>query len=57
MVNRGPVVLSLDEVEAILDQLPPPRDPKDGEDEEERQQIKTLEAARARLTELKSSLQ
>ena len=52
----GPVVLSIEEIEALLDCLPPPRDPKTGEDEEERQQIKTLEGARQRLVELQQSL-
>ena len=56
MPNRGPVVLSVDEVEALLDCLPMPRKESDGEDAEERAQIKTLEAARARLLELKASL-
>ena len=51
------IEFTADEVEAILDQLPPPRDPKTAEDDEERQQIKALEAARARLTELRQSLQ
>ena len=56
MPNRGPVVLSVDEVEALLDALPMPRKESDGEDADERKQIKTLEAARARLQELKNSL-
>ena len=56
MPNRGPVVLSVDEVEALLDALPMPRKESDGEDADERKQIKTLEAARARLQELKTSL-
>lgn len=40
--NRGPVVLSIDEVDAILDCLPPPRKESEGEDAEEKAQIKTL---------------
>ena len=56
MPNRGPVVLSVDEVEALLDALPMPRKESDGEDADERKQIKTLEAARVRLQELKNSL-
>ena len=56
MPNRGPVVLSVDEVEALLDALPMPRKESDGEDADERKQIKTLEAARTRLQELKTSL-
>ena len=55
MPNRGPVVLSVEECDALLDCLPPPRAVESGEDAEERQQIKTLEAARARLQELKQS--
>lgn len=54
--NRGPVILSIDEVDSLLDCLPPPRKEEEGEDTEERQQIKTLNAARARLVELQQSL-
>jgi len=56
MPNRGPVILSIDEVDSILDCLPPPRKEEEGEDAEERQQIKTLNAARSRLVELQQSL-
>ena len=49
-------MLSVDEVEALLDALPMPRKESDGEDADERKQIKTLEAARTRLQELKTSL-
>ena len=49
-------MLSVDEVEALLAALPMPRKESDGEDADERKQIKTLEAARARLQELKNSL-
>ena len=50
------MILSIDEVDALLDCLPPPRKEEEGEDTEERQQIKTLNAARARLVELQQSL-
>ncbi len=56
MPNRGPVVLSVDEVEALLDALPMPRKERAGEDAAERKPIQTLEAARVRLQELKNSL-
>ena len=56
MPNRGPIVLSIDEVEAVLDCLPPPRSPASGADVEERQQLAALEAARERLCELKRAL-
>ena len=54
--NRGPVILSTEEVDCLLDCLPPPRKEEEGEDVEERQQIKTLNSARARLVELQQSL-
>ena len=54
--NRGPVILSTEEVDCLLDCLPPPRKEEEGEDAEERQQIKTLNSARARLVELQQSL-
>jgi hypothetical protein len=50
------VILSTEEVDCLLDCLPPPRKEEEGEDVEERQQIKTLNSARARLVELQQSL-
>ena len=41
------MILSIDEVDALLDCLPPPRKEEEGEDTEERQQIKTLNAGAA----------
>ena len=41
------MILSIDEVDALLDCLPPPRKEEEGEDIEERQQIKTLNAGDA----------
>jgi len=54
--SSASAVLSIDEAEELLDCLPPPRKEEEGEDAEERQQIKTLNSARARLVELQQSL-
>ena len=51
MPNRGPVVLSIDEVDALLDALPPPTStPHDDTP------LNHLDAARKRLLELRLSL-
>ena len=52
MPNRGPVVLSLDEVDALLDALPPPPPKNQPLDQEQ----KHTESARESLTKLKLQL-
>ncbi|KAL1526433.1 hypothetical protein AB1Y20_015145 [Prymnesium parvum] len=55
MPNRGPVDFSSDELAALLDSLPPARDPKEAQDDDERQQLKYLASARGRLEETQAA--
>ena len=53
MPNRGPVELSLAELTALLPELPPPMDPKEAEDAEERQRFALQAKIRTHLEEPK----
>ena len=51
MPNRGPVDLSLAEAQALLHELPPDRDVREAEDDEDRQRIQLLAKMRKHMTE------
>jgi len=51
MPNRGPVEVTLAEAQALLAELPPPRDVKEAEDDDDRLRIQLLAKLRPRLEE------
>ena len=55
MPNRGPITLTPDDLSTLLDCLPPPRDLKEAEDDEDRMQIKHQSSARQRLEETQAA--
>ena len=57
MPNRGPVELSLGDVDALTAELPPPRDLSEAEDSEDRQRIKLMTTIHGRLAETRATLQ
>ena len=57
MPNRGPVQLSLSECTALLGELPPPMDPKEAEDDEDRQRIALQAKIRTHIEEPKKALE
>lgn len=51
----GPTQFTAEQLAALIECLPPPRDLKEAEDDEERQQIKTLGSAQGRLQEMRDA--
>ena len=56
MPNRGPCEATLGEFNALSTELPPPRDLKEAEDDEDRSRIKLMAAIRGRIDETTATL-
>ena len=57
MPNRGPMPVSLAEVTELLAEMPPPMDPREAEDDEERQRFALQAKIRSHLEEPRKALE